>query len=78
MAGRESGALYDRLAEAQARLARGESGLAPFLSCTKTTLARIAEERPGSLEALARVQGMGDAKLQRFGTAFLEALAEAD
>ena len=76
LAGRESGTLYDRLAETQARLARGESGLAPYLTCTKTTLARIAEDRPGSREALARVQGMGETRLERFGAAFLEVLAE--
>ena len=35
----------------------------------------IAETRPRSLEALARVQGMGDQKVERFGPALLAIIA---
>ncbi len=46
LAGREGGELFDRLQAAQVNLSRGENGLAPFLSCTNTTLAKIAQTRP--------------------------------
>ncbi len=45
------------------------------MSCTASTLRKIAETRPGSLAALERVQGMGPVKAERFGAAFLEILA---
>ena len=43
-------------------------------SCTAATLARIAEERPATLAALERIQGMGPLKAERFGEAFLAIL----
>ena len=55
-------------------LARGEDGLGKYLSCTQRTLALIAEERPATLDALERVQGMGPQKAERFGEAFLAIL----
>jgi ATP-dependent DNA helicase RecQ len=76
LAGSEAGQAYDRLQEAQARLARGEDGTGKYLSCAPAMLRRIAEERPASLEALNRAGGLGAQKLERFGAAFLAALAE--
>ena len=77
LAGEPAGGVFDRLQAAQVALARGEDGLAKYLSCTSRTLALIAEERPGSLDALERVQGMGPLKTERFGEAFL-AILRAD
>jgi ATP-dependent DNA helicase RecQ len=74
LAGGAAGGVFDRLQAAQVVLARGEDGLAKYLSCTQRTLALIAEERPATLEALARVQGMGPQKAERFGDAFLAIL----
>ena len=76
LAGQPSGALYDRLAEAQRDLARGADGTGKFLSCTHTTLARIAEMRPATLAELERIGGMGPQKAERFGEAFLTILAQ--
>ena len=53
---------------------RGADGLGKPLNCTATTLAKIAETRPGTLEDLERVQGMGPQKAERFGAAFLAIL----
>ncbi|MFV0335651.1 MAG: DNA helicase RecQ [Tropicimonas sp.] len=75
LAGRQSGALFDRLAEVQRDLARGADGTGKYLSCTHSTLRQIAERRPGSLEDLARISGMGEQKAERFGEAFLEILS---
>ena len=77
LAGRPAGELFDRLAEAQLRLSRGEDGTGKFLSCTHTTLSQIAERRPSSLEEMARIQGMGEMKVDRFGLAFLDILRDA-
>ena len=76
LAGRPEGALFDRLAEVQLALARGEDGTEKFLSCTHSTLRQIAERRPTTLGDLARVQGMGEQRIDRFGAAFLAVLAE--
>jgi ATP-dependent DNA helicase RecQ len=71
LAGREAGALYDRLAEVQLQLARGTDGTLKQLSLSPGTLRRIAESRPGSLSEMDRVGDLGAARLERFGAAFL-------
>jgi ATP-dependent DNA helicase RecQ len=73
LAGRPSGDLFDRLAEVQLRLTRGEDGTAKPLSCSTQQLRRIAEARPASPDALAR--HLDEARLDRFGAAFLEQIA---
>jgi ATP-dependent DNA helicase RecQ len=77
LAGRPSGAVYDRLAETQLSLARGEDGTGKPLSLTPGTLRRIAEARPSTLSELDRVGDLGPAKIERFGTAFLDILRDA-
>ena len=76
LAGRDAGAIYDRLNDAQLQLARGADGIGKLLSCTQSTLRHIAERRPSTLSELADIQGMGDLKAERFGAAFLEVLRE--
>lgn len=76
LAGRPEGALFDRLAEVQLALARGEDGTGKYLTCTPATLRAIVERRPSTLAELARIQGIGDAKIERFGAAFLEVLRD--
>lgn len=77
LAGRPSGAVFDRLAEAQLRLMRGEDGTEKPLSLSQTTLRKIAEARPGTLTDLDRVANLGPAGLDRFGPAFLDICREA-
>jgi ATP-dependent DNA helicase RecQ len=77
LAGAPEAALYDRLHAAQIALARGADGRDTYLSCTATTLRKIAEARPRDLATLAAIQGMGPQKAERFGPAFLAALAAA-
>jgi ATP-dependent DNA helicase RecQ len=71
-------ALYDALEAAARDLARGEDGTEKPLGVTAATLARVAEARPRSLVALARVPGMDDARTERFGAAFLAAIDAAE
>ena len=74
LAGREEGEIFDRLAELNIRLSRGEDGTERPLSCTQTTLRKIAEARPASLAELERISGVGPQKAERFGAAFLAAI----
>ena len=74
---RGTGDLLDRLQAAQAGLLRGEDGLQPYLACSTSVLGRIAERRPEDAAALARLPGMNDARIERFGEAFLAVLSEA-
>jgi len=76
LAGRDSGQIFDRLAEVQLALARGADGTGKYLSCTHSTLRQIAETQPGSLSDLDRISGMGPLKTERFGAAFLQVLTE--
>ncbi len=76
LAGRDAGPIFDRLIQAQVDLSRGEMGTDKYLSCTHATIRKIAERRPDTLEDLARIQGMGEAKVDRFGAAFLRVVKE--
>ncbi len=78
MAGREAGEVFDRLQSVQMELSRGADGTGKFLSCNHTTLRHLAERRPDTLDAMARLPGMGEHKIERFGPAFLDVLHEAD
>jgi ATP-dependent DNA helicase RecQ len=50
----------------------------PYVIFHDSTLREMAALRPGSLTAMAEVPGVGAAKLQRYGPAFLEVIREAD
>lgn len=76
LAGQAAGALYDRLQEVQARLARGRCGTQKPLSCSGALLARVAAQRPRDARAMERL--LGARRADRFGPAFLDVLARAD
>ena len=78
LAGAPAGDLYDRLRAAQNALSRGPDGLAKYLDCPPATLARIAESRPSDLAALARVPGMDEVRVERFGPTFLDVVGARD
>ncbi|WP_116132785.1 DNA helicase RecQ [Tropicimonas sp. IMCC34043] len=77
LAANGGGEVFDRLQAVQSGLIRGADGAGRYLSCAPSTLRHIAERRPGSLDALARIPGMEAQKIERFGAAFLQVLAEA-
>ena len=76
LVGKPEGAVFDRLAEAQLALSRGEDGTGKYLSCTHSALRQIAERRPSTLSELHGIQGMNELKVDRFGAAFLAVLRE--
>ena len=67
-----AGAVYDALMEAQATLVRGADGTDKPLSCSASLLGKLAESRPKTPEAMARI--LGEKRADRFGEAFLEVL----
>lgn len=52
-------------------------GVPPYVIFHDATLAAIVEARPGDLAALARVPGIGEAKLKRYGAGVLSILKAA-
>lgn len=55
-----------------------EQGVAPFMIFHDATLQEILEKRPTTLTEMASVNGVGAAKLERYGQAFLEVIAGLD
>ncbi len=51
-------------------------GMPPYVIFHDRTLAELAAARPGDLDGLRRVPGIGPAKLERYGDALLAVLAE--
>jgi ATP-dependent DNA helicase RecQ len=68
-------ARFDQLKKARMRLAR-EKAVPPYVICHDSVLRQIATKNPATLDALARVKGMGPAKMSQYGQAFLDALHE--
>ena len=75
LAGRQNGAVFDRLLAVQAKLARGESRIEKPLSCSAGLLAKVAKLPGCNPEALKQL--LGEKRYQRFGEAFLEVLLES-
>ncbi len=71
----EDAKLFERL-RAWRREAAAAQGVAPYVIFHDTTLTTIVEAMPADLAALARVPGIGEAKLKRHGAAVLELLRE--
>lgn len=52
-----------------------DQGVPPYVIFHDATLLEVLERRPRSLEAMAEISGVGQAKLDRYGQAFLDTLA---
>jgi ATP-dependent DNA helicase RecQ len=63
-------ALFDRLRNLRKRLA-SEAGVPPYVIFHDKTLALMAQMRPTSEAALLGISGVGQAKLERYGEAFI-------
>ncbi len=75
LAGRDAGALFDRLLAVQNDLARGAEGTDKPMSCSASLLAKVAQLQAPDAASLARI--LGERRAERFGAAFLEVLREA-
>jgi ATP-dependent DNA helicase RecQ len=65
--------LFDRL-RAWRRSEASRQAVPPYIIFSDRTLADIAREKPATLDALARIGGVGQVKLQHYGSAILELL----
>src|SRR5581483_7189104 len=70
------GELFERLRSLR-RLLADRQGVPPYVVFTDLTLSELAARRPSSLIDMRAVRGIGDAKLERYGQAFLAVLGGA-
>jgi ATP-dependent DNA helicase RecQ len=66
--------LFEALREERRRLAK-EAGVPPYVVFHDSTLRDIAAARPATMAELGRVQGVGAAKLERYGAAMLQVVS---
>lgn len=76
LAGRDAGALYDRLVAAQKTMERGAEGTDRPMSCSAAQIAKVAAARPRDAEAMERL--IGARRAERFSAAFLDVLHSAN
>jgi ATP-dependent DNA helicase RecQ len=73
-AGEADEALFEHLRELRRSLAR-ERGVPPYLIFNDRTLAAMSAVKPGTLEELRELKGVGEKKAADLGPLFLEAIA---
>ena len=69
-------ALFERL-RAKRREVAQEQGVPPYVIFHDATLRQMAEHRPQTEAELLSISGVGEAKLERYGSEFLEVIAAA-
>ena len=67
--------VFERLRALRGRIAR-EQGVPAYVIFHDATLRAVAREKPRTLDALGGIGGVGAAKLERYGPALLDALAD--
>ena len=72
----DDAALFDELRRVRRELAAA-SGMPPYVIFHDATLKAMAAARPRDAEALGRISGVGERKLEAYGDAFLEVLRAA-
>ncbi len=68
-------AVYARLRDIRKELAAAE-GVPVYAICANEQLAGMATRRPASLIALREIEGLGEAKVAKYGEVFLEAVRQ--
>jgi ATP-dependent DNA helicase RecQ len=70
-------ALFERLRARRKELA-DQQGVPPYVIFHDKTLAAMAVHRPATRAAMLRISGVGEAKLERYGKAFLEVINQGN
>ena len=73
--GPEHQALFDALRARRRELAK-EQGVPPYVIFHDTTLEAMAEQQPRTREEFAVLPGVGEKKLERYATTFIEVIAD--
>ncbi len=68
-------ALFDRLRTVRMELAQ-QAGVPPFVIFHDKTLMEMTIHRPGSIEEMGAIHGVGASKRERYGSMFVEAIAD--
>ena len=71
--GPEHQSLFDALRARRRELAKAQ-GVPPYVIFHDVTLEAMAEQQPLTLEAFATLPGVGEKKLERYGTVFIEVI----
>ncbi|BAO44588.1 ATP-dependent DNA helicase RecQ [Thiolapillus brandeum] len=71
------GALWEALRQKRLELAQ-EQGVPPYVIFHDATLMAMMEYQPQTLEQMSRISGVGERKLEAYGQAFLDLLADFD
>ena len=75
-AGANDDPLWQALKAKRTELAR-EQGVPPYVIFHDSTLLEILNRRPASLTEMGQISGVGQAKLERYGDAFLQVVEDA-
>jgi superfamily II DNA helicase RecQ len=67
--------MFNRLVALRKDICAAE-GVPPYVVFHNKTMWEMARQLPDSLEALARIEGIGQAKLERYGARFLAVINE--
>lgn len=67
--------LWEALRECRKTLAE-ETGVPPFVIFHDATLVEMVEKQPANREQLARISGVGEKKIEKYGTAFLAVIKQ--
>ncbi|UYN94737.1 MAG: DNA helicase RecQ [Enhydrobacter sp.] len=73
LVGEADATLLTALKGLRTRLAQAQK-VPAYVVFSDRTLAELATHRPGTMAAMREIHGIGDAKLERYGAAFLEAI----
>ena len=73
----EEFAVFSKLRELRKELA-SKDGVPPFVVFTDEQLASIVKQKPENLGKLTAIQGIGQAKAEKYGKQILEALRNQD
>lgn len=69
-------ALFEQLRELRRQIAQTQ-GVPPYIVFGDTALRQMAARRPQTEQAFLNIAGVGQSKLERYGPAFMQAIAEA-
>lgn len=68
--------IYEALRDLRLKLSKSQK-VPPYVICHDKSLKEMAEQRPRSSSELHGISGLGDAKIKRYGAAFLETISSA-
>jgi ATP-dependent DNA helicase RecQ len=68
--------IFEALRQERSRIAK-EQGVPPYVIFHDSTLREMATFRPETIDQMAMIQGVGAAKLERYGKSFLKVIAAA-